>query len=89
MHIPNAPTDGRITTGCDVTLQFTTAEHTTREESYRITSNREEHSPENGVLWAGSCWGERLMGHSIEDVVSLPAPEKNIAEGKIVSIHSH
>lgn len=87
MHLTNAPVGEKVVVGCDVTLQFEDAVHAVRQESYRIAERQEEHSPKDGVLWKGSCWGGRLMGHSVEDVVSLPAPEENIAEGRIISIH--
>ena len=89
MHITNAPVGEKVAVGCDVTLQFEDVVHTVRQESYRIADRPEEHNPGKGVLWKGSSWGERLMGRSLKDVVSLHAPEENIAEGTIISIDPH
>ena len=86
MHITNAPAGETVAVGCDVTLEFEDAMHATRQESYRIADRPEDHNPKDGVLWQGSSWGKMLMGRALADVVSLHAPEENIAEGKIISI---
>lgn len=76
----------RVAIGCSVSLRFDCAENSTKTEHYSITDDQDAHAARNGVLWAESCWGKRLIGLSVGETVALPAPENNVAVGTITAI---
>lgn len=73
-----------VDTGATVTLHFQGWDGATRQENYEITETT--HLPSDGKLSKDSEWGSRLIGKSLGAEVELPAPEGNIALGKIIDI---